>query len=193
MSRNSREENKTIKEGQIAKEREKKQNRHTKEQKDTDARWSANNKERYYEYKDYIKIDKKSKIIPNYQTTSAEAHDSQELKERVDNKDLRIYADSAYRGEAVRHCLPKGAKNRIHEKGCRGRPLTGRQKRNTTAKSRVRAREEHVVARMDHFGGIMIGSIGAYLLRLLKVSLNYLKCFTAYITRIVVHFLPLWD
>jgi hypothetical protein len=38
MYRNSREENKTIKEGQIAKEREKKQNRHTKAQKDTDAR-----------------------------------------------------------------------------------------------------------------------------------------------------------
>jgi IS5 family transposase len=103
----------------------------------------------------------KSKIITNYQTTSWEVHDSQELKELVDKKDRRIYADSAYTGEAVRRCLPKGAKNRIHEKGYRGRPLTGRQKRNNTAKSRIRARVEQVFAGMDHFGGIIIRSIGA--------------------------------
>jgi IS5 family transposase len=38
--------------------------------------------------------------------------------------------------------------------------LTKTQKRNNTAKSRIRARVEHVFGRMDQFGGIAIRTIG---------------------------------
>jgi IS5 family transposase len=159
--RNTPEENEEIKNGKTPKEWEKKTNRHKKAQKDVDARWMTKNKETHYGYKNHIKIDKKSKIITKYRTTSAEVHDSQELKNLIEKKkDKRLYGDSAYTGEEVQSCIPKKTLNRIHEKGYRNNPLTKTQKRNNTAKSRIRARVEHVFASLNHFGGIFIRTIG---------------------------------
>jgi len=159
--RNTKEENKEIKEGKTPPEWEEEGNGHKKAQKDVDARWATKNKEKHYGYKNHIKIDKKSKIITKYRTTSAEVHDSQELENLVEvKKDKRLYGDSAYTGEEVQSCIPEMILNRIHEKGYRGHPLTKTQKRNNTAKSRIRARVEHVFAAINHFGGIFIRTIG---------------------------------
>ena len=159
--RNTRKENEEIKEGKIPEEWEKAEKRHKKAQKDVDARWATKNKEVHYGYKNHIKIDKKSKIITKYRTTSAEVHDSQELKNLIEEgKDKRIYGDSAYTGEEVQSCIPETTLNRIHEKGYRNKPLTKTQERNNKAKSHIRARVEHVFARMNHFGGIFIRTIG---------------------------------
>jgi IS5 family transposase len=139
--RNTKSENKEIKEGKTPKEWEKKKNRNKKAQKDVNARWMTKNKERHYGYKNHVKVDKKSKIITKYSVTSAEVHDSQELKNLIEKKkDRRLYGDSAYTGEEVQKCIPKKILNRIHEKGYRNRPLTKTQKRNNTAKSKIRAR-----------------------------------------------------
>jgi len=159
--RNTKKENQDIKEGKTPEEWEKKENRHKKAQKDVDARWATKNKETHYGYKNHIKIDKKSKIITKYRTTSAEVHDSQELRNLIeDGKDKRIYGDSAYTGEGVQDCIPETVLNRIHEKGYRNNPLTKTQARENKAKSHIRARVEHVFARMNHFGGIFIRTIG---------------------------------
>jgi len=159
--RNTKDENKEIKEGKIPEEWEKDENRHKKAQKDINARWMTKNKEKHYGYKNHIKIDKKSKIITKYRTTSAEVHDSQELKNLIEKrKDKRLYGDSAYTGKKIQSCIPKSVLNRIHEKGYRNKPLTKTQKRNNTAKSRIRARVEHVFASMNHFGGLFIRTIG---------------------------------
>jgi len=159
--RNTKEENKEIKEGEIPGEWQNPEKRNMLAQKDTDARWTTKNKQRHYGYKDHIKIDKKSKIITKYSVTSAEVHDSQELKNLIEKKkDRRLYGDSAYTGEEVQKFIPKNISNRIHEKGYRNRPLTEAQKRENTAKSRIRARVEHVFAAMKHFGGMFIRTIG---------------------------------
>ena len=159
--RNTKDENEKIKEGKTPEEWEQEENRHKKAQKDVNARWATKNKETHYGYKNHIKIDKKSKIITKYRTTSAEVHDSQELKNLIDGKkDKRIYGDSAYTGEEVQSCIPEKMLNRIHEKGYRDHPLTKTQIRNNTSKSRIRARVEHVFAWMNHFGGIFIRTIG---------------------------------
>jgi IS5 family transposase len=160
--RNSRKENETIKEGKTPKEWEKKKNRHKKAQKDVDARWAVKNKEKHYGYKDHVKIDKKSKIITKFQTSEASEHDSQELKNLIEpKKDKRLYADSAYTGEEVQSSIPKNVKNRIQEKGYRGRPLTKRQERNNREKSKIRARVEHVFGHMTNsMGGLFIRTIG---------------------------------
>ena len=159
--RNTREENKEIKEGKVPEEWEKKENRHKRAQKDVDARWATKNKEVHFGYKDHINMDKKSKIITKYSTTSAEVHDSQELKNLIEEgKDKRIYGDSAYTGEEIQSCIPETALNRIHEKGYRNKPLTKTQERDNKAKSHIRARVEHVFGRMNHFGGIFIRTIG---------------------------------
>ena len=159
--RNTREENKEIKEGKTPAEWDQEGNRHKKAQKDVDARWAVKNKEKHYGYKNHIKIDKKSKIITKYRATSAEVHDSQELRNLVEKKkDKKLYGDSAYTGKEVQNCIPKTVKNRIHEKGYRNNPLTKTQKRNNTAKSRIRARVEHVFGAINHFGGLCISTIG---------------------------------
>jgi IS5 family transposase len=159
--RNTKEENRKIKAGEIPEEWNKEENRHKKAQKDTDARWATKNKERHYGYKDHVKVDKKSKIITDYEVTSAEVHDSQELENLIDEKkDKIIYGDSAYTGEEVQKCIPENVKNRIHERGYRNKPLTKTQIRNNNAKSKIRVRVEHVFGVMNHFGGIFIRTIG---------------------------------
>jgi len=159
--RNTKDENNDIKAGKTPKEWEKKKNHHKRAQKDVNARWMTKNKERHYGYKNHVKIDKKSKVITKYSVTSAEVHDSQELKNLIEKKkDRRLYGDSAYTGKEVQKCIPKKILNRIHEKGYRNRPLTKTQKRNNTAKSKIRARVEHVFAAMHHYGGLFIRSIG---------------------------------
>jgi IS5 family transposase len=159
--RNTQEENGEIKGGKTPAAWEGEEKRHKKAQKDVDARWATKNKEVHYGYKNHIKMDKKSKIVTKYRVTSAEVHDSQELKNLVEKKkDKRLYGDSAYTGEEVQKCIPKQVMNRIHEKGYRNRPLTKTQERDNTAKSRIRARVEHVFGAMNHFGGIAIRSIG---------------------------------
>ena len=159
--RNTKDENETIKAGEIPEEWKEERNRHKKAQKDTDARWATKNKERHYGYKDHVKVDKESKIITKYEVTSAEIHDSRELKNLIDaRKDKVIYGDSAYTGEEVQKCIPKDVRNMIHEKGYRNRPLTKRQIKNNKAKSKIRVRVEHVFGAMNHFGGICIRTIG---------------------------------
>jgi len=159
--RNTREENKKIAEGEVPKKWLTKKNRHKRVQKDTDARWMTKNKVRHYGYKDHVKIDKKSKIITKYQVTSASVHDSQELKNLIDKKkDKCLYGDSAYTGKELQKCIPSHIKNRIHEKGYRNKPLTKTQERNNTAKSKIRARVEHIFAAMHNFGGKTIRTIG---------------------------------
>jgi IS5 family transposase len=100
--RNSREENRTIKEGGVPEEWEKEENKHKRRQKDTDARQAKKNNEVHYGYKNHVKADKKHKIITKQRVTGAEVHDSQELKNLVEEgKDKIIYADAAYVGEEV--------------------------------------------------------------------------------------------
>ena len=159
--RNTREENKEIANGEVPKKWQNKKSKNKLAQKDTDARWMTKNKVRHYGYKDHIKIDKKSKIITKYRVTSASVHDSQELKNLIDHKkDKRLYGDSAFAGKEFQKFIPKHIKIHFHEKGYSGNPLTKTQKRNNTAKSRIRARVEHVFAAMQHFGGKTIRTVG---------------------------------
>jgi IS5 family transposase len=101
-------------------------------------------------------------LVTRYTVTSAEVHDSQELKNLVEpEKDKRIYGDSAYTGKEVQECIPPEVKKRIHEKGYRGHPLTKTQERNNKMKSHIRARVEHIFGWMtQNMKGISIRSIG---------------------------------
>ena len=179
--RNTKEENKEIKEGKTPEEWEKEENKHKKAQKDVEARWAVKNKEKHYGYKNHVKVDKKSKIITKYQATSAEVHDSQELKNLIEKKkDKRLYGDSAYTGEEVQSCIPETIQNRIHEKGYRNNPLTKTQEGNNTAKSKIRVRVEHVFAAINHFGGIFIRTIGIRRAEIQIGLMNYAYNLTRY-------------
>ena len=159
--RNSREENKKIKEGEIPEEWQKPENAHKMAQKDTDAMWTKKNNEVHYGYKNHVKCDADSKLITNYGATDAAVHDSQMCTELLEPTDQVLYADSAYVGEKIASSLPENCRNEICEKGYRDHPLTDEQKASNKEKSRTRCRIEHIFGFITNsMHGITIRSIG---------------------------------
>ena len=160
--RNSREENEKIKAGEIPADWT--ENPDKLAQKDTDARWTKKNDEKHYGYKNHVKMDSHSKIVRTFEVTSANVHDSQALDKLLNEKDegRSLHADSAYSGKPIAEMLEKrGIKNRIHEKGTRGKLLTKEQKRENKKKSRVRVRVEHRFGfQQNSMGGSFIRTIG---------------------------------
>ena len=161
--RNTREENKIIKAGEIPEEWTESTPKatHKLAQKDTDARWTVKGGEKHYGYKDHTKVDADSKIITDYAVTNAAVHDSNEFVDFIDQTDKAVYADSAYAGREIAEKLPENVANNIQEKGYRNRPLTEGQKESNRNKSKVRARIEHVYGFMTgSMKGITVRSIG---------------------------------
>ena len=147
--RNSREDNQTIKEGNIPEAL--KENPARKAQKDCDARWMKKNGERHYGYKNHINADMKTKLIAKFSTSSAAPHDSTEIEHLLDVSDAAAYADSAYRSKKIETYLRSiDCKSHIHEKGYRGKPLTDIQKESNNKKSKTRARVVHIFGFMTN-------------------------------------------
>ncbi len=161
--RNSREENKMIKEDNKIPEAWIKEP-HKLSQKDTDARWTKKNKETFYGYKNHLKNDRKSKLIQKYVVTDASVHDSQPLDDLLDENDRNkeLHADSAYTGEKQEIVIKsKGVINQVHEKGYRNTPLTEAQQESNKEKSKIRARVEHVFGFMENsMNGMYLYCIG---------------------------------
>jgi IS5 family transposase len=141
--RNSREENKRIKKGQIPED----WNQAKRRQKDTDARWVKKMGKNQFGYKNHIDIDVKNKLIRDYAVTDAAVHDSQVFDQLLDdaNTSRDVYADSAYRSKDRLMVLSKlGFREHVQRKGCRHKKLTEREKRGNHTRSKTRCRIEHV-------------------------------------------------
>ncbi len=160
--RNTREENKMIKEGRGEELWNDKPNK--KRHKDIDARWTKKNNETFYGYKNHAKVDNKSKFIDKYKVTDASVHDSQPLDDLLEEQDTgqEFYADSAYTGDDQEKVIDKyKMNNKVHEKGYRNKPLTEEQKTNNHEKSKTRARVEHVFGFMEQsMNGLAVKSVG---------------------------------
>ena len=153
--RNSRDENKQIKNGEIPEGWENEP--HKMAQKDTDARWTKKGNETHFGYKDHVKVDADSKLVTDYAVTPANVHDSNEFEAFFNEKDEAAYADSAYAGKE----LPEHVKNEVCEKGYRNKPLTDEQKENNRRKSKIRSRIEHVFGFMTmSMHGLTVRTIG---------------------------------
>ena len=101
----------------------------------------------HYGYKNHVNVDRRHKLVRRYQVTDAAVHDSQVVDDILDpdNTASEVWADSAYRSAEIEAKLKeKGLKSRIHRKGYRNKPLSEREKRGNTTRSKVRARVEHV-------------------------------------------------
>ena len=96
--------------------------------------------------------------------TDAAVHDSQVLEELLssDNTASGVWADSAYRSEAIETAVKaRNLTSRIHRKGYRNHPLRDWEKAGNQSRSRFRARVEHVFgAQQNDMGGTLIRSIG---------------------------------
>jgi IS5 family transposase len=161
--RNSRDENKQIKDGEIPATW--KENGNKLEQKDTDARWTKKNGVSFYGYKNHVKCEQTNKFITGYTVTDASVHDSQPTPDLLNKEDegQPLYADSAYVGEDLHIKLveDKKVKPVIIEKGYRNNPLTDEQKANNKEKSKVRVRVEHIFGFIENsMNGSTIKTIG---------------------------------
>ena len=146
--RNTRDENKAIKEGNPPVEN---WSEAKKRQKDTDARWVQKNGKNYYGYKNHVEADVKYKIIRNYKVTDASVHDGNVFEELLDenNTSRDVYADSAYRSGKREADLKKGRfRAHLQRKGCNGHPLTSWEKQGNRTRARTRSRIEHVFGSM---------------------------------------------
>jgi IS5 family transposase len=181
--RNTREENKHIKETGTAPE-EWKEKRNKLSQKDIDARWTKKNSTNYFGYKNHVKADKKTKLIEEYLVTDASVHDSQTIEELLTEKDKgqEIYADSAYTGkEQEKIYKDKNVIARMNEQQYRSKPLTEEQKANNKEKSKVRARVEHVFGFVENsMHGSFVRTIGMARAKakigMMNITYNIFRC-----------------
>ena len=159
--RNTREENKDIKEGKSISSWSKAKRR----QKDTAGRWTKKNGKSFFGYKNHVSIDVGHKFIRSYDVTDASVHDSQVFTELLDpsNTSKDVWADSAYRSEdSLQELQDQGFREHIQRKGCRHKKLTAREKQGNRSRARIRCRVEHVFGVMAmRTGGTVMRGIGA--------------------------------
>lgn len=176
IQRNTREENKQVKDDKVPEDWKNNPNKLC--QKDVDARWTKKNNKSYFGYKHHTIVDAKTKLIEDYEVTEASVHDSvtaPDLLERL-KKDSEISADSAYNSDDIRDIIEeKKLKANICRKGARNKPLTEEDKSYNKEVSKVRARVEHVFGDIEKIGGDFIRTIGKRRaeVQIFLVSLTY--------------------
>ena len=150
IQRNSREENKELKEGNIPED----WSENKKRQKDTDAQWTRKNMQNYFGYKNHIKVDTKTKLITGFEVTTANISDKHPIDNLLDKKEdggQSLHGDSAYSSKELEELyLQKGIISKVNEKGCRNKAITKKQQKENKKKSKVRARVEHVFGFMTN-------------------------------------------
>jgi IS5 family transposase len=147
-------------------------------QKDTDARWTLKFAKAKptpdgkpgidiaipsFGYKSSISICRTFGFIRKGKVTDAARFDGRMLRDVVtrDNTASDVWADTAYRSQANEKWLKRqGRVSRIHRRKPRGKPMPKRTAKANAAKSKVRARVEHVFARQKDQMGLFIRTIG---------------------------------
>ena len=153
--RNSRKENKRIKQGDIPEDWSESKRR----QKDVEARWTKKRNVTYFGYKNHISVDVKYKFVRCFAVTDAAVHDSQVFEELLDesNSSRDVWADSAYRSEKkLKNLKADGFREHLQRKGYRNRPLTKWERCGNHTRSKVRSRVEHIFGIQAKRAGDMI-------------------------------------
>jgi IS5 family transposase len=147
-------------------------------QKDTDARWTlkfskakptADGKPGIdiaipaFGYKSSVSICRTFGFIRKGKVTDAARFDGKMLRDVVtkDNTASDVWADTAYRSQANEKWLKRqGRVSRIHRRKPRGKPMPERTAKANAAKSKIRARVEHVFAHQKDKMGLFVRTIG---------------------------------
>jgi IS5 family transposase len=140
--KNTKEQREVLKNGEIPEEWNDPKTPQKLLQRDTDATWALKGDEAHFGYKDTIKVDLDSKIITNYNVTTASTSDLKAAEGIFNEDDNVALGDAAYPSLE----LPENVENQISEKATRNNPLTQEQKENNHQKAKKRCRVEHVFA-----------------------------------------------
>ena len=158
--RNRRDENKSIKDGNVPDD----WSDNKKRQKDTEARWVKKNGKNYFGYKNHIEIDTQHKLVRKYDVTDAAIHDSNVFENLLDTKNSSrdVWADSAYRSqEKLDELENRNFREHIQRKGCRNKKLTQRELKGNHTRSKVRSRVEHIFGvQAQRAGNLILRTIG---------------------------------
>ena len=158
--RNSRDENKDIKNGNIPGHWSDNKRR----QKDTDARRIKKHGKDHYGYKNHLDVDVRHKLIRDYEVTPASTHDSNVFEQLLDknNSNRDVWADSAYGSKQKREYLYEhGFRCQVQRKGYRYKKLTQRQRQGNYQRAKIRSRIEHVFGvQTMRAGNLLIRTIG---------------------------------
>jgi transposase, IS5 family len=115
-------------------------------------------------YQSHIGIDRRFGLIRTWAATDAAAYEGRMLREGLldkTNTASAVWADTAYRSKRNEHFLAEnGFVSRIHRRKPAGRPMPVRTARANGAKSKVRARIEHVFAEQKSRMGLFIRTVG---------------------------------
>jgi len=155
IQRNTREENETIKKAQIPEGWNYEPQKMAQE--DIDADWKKKNGKSYYGYANHIVMDNKSKLIIDFEVTTASVHDSRpavDLIQRM-SPDQELYADSAYHSDDIRLAMSeRRIEGKIIRKKKKGSELTQEDQLYNKLVSQTRARIEHVSKISNLLAGI---------------------------------------
>ena len=158
--RNRRDENKSIKDGNVPDD----WSDNKKRQKDTEARWVKKNGKNYFGYKNHIEIDAQHKLVRKYDVTDAAIHDSNVFENLLDTKNSSrdVWADSAYRSqEKLDELENRNFREHLQRKGCRNKKLTQRELKGNHTRSKVRSRVEHIFGvQAQRAGNLILRTIG---------------------------------
>jgi IS5 family transposase len=151
--KNTKEQRETLKKGKIPSEWDDPDHPQKLMQRDIDATWAKKGNEAHFGYKAHVKVDLDSKLIMDYNVTTASTNDVKGAEGIYDEKDKVAYGDSAYPSLE----LPEGVVNMFSEKANRNHPLTDAQRENNHKKAKLRCRVEHVFSGMVQMvGGTII-------------------------------------
>ena len=191
--RNTREENKKIKSGEVPNDWTSQPR--MRAQKDVDARWTMKRGLAYFGYKNHTKIDSETELITAAEVTSAEVHDSQVFTSLVDDSDVRVHADCAYKSAANdAYLASRSIDNQIHVKGYRNRAISKAEKQANRIKSGIRARVEHPFAYMNNsMGGLSVEYIGFKRVEAATFLLNLVYNFRRLIHLVSVGKVAYWN
>jgi IS5 family transposase len=115
-------------------------------------------------YQSHLGIDRGFGLIRTWKATDAASYEGRVLREGLLDKTNTagtVWADTAYRSKAnERFMAENGFVSRVHRKKPPGRPMPVRTARANGAKSRVRAKIEHIFAEQKSRMGLFIRTIG---------------------------------
>lgn len=147
--KNTKEQREKLKQGEVPEEWLDEDHPQKYIQRDIDATWTKKGNEAHFGYKDTVKVDADSKLILDYEVTTASVNDTKAADGIFDEQDNVAYGDSAYPSLE----LPEGVENRFSEKAARNHPLTEEQRENNRNKAKTRCRVEHIFAGMVQMVG----------------------------------------
>jgi IS5 family transposase len=160
--RNSRDENDQLRAGRTPAEW--KQKPAKLRQKDRDARWTKKHNRSFFGYKNHVNADAQAQVDPALcRERCGRARQPEAGWAVAQGQPCNdVFADSAYRSTEIEAQLrASGYRSRIHGRGRRNHPLCSAQQRANHAKSRIRARIEHVFgAQQSAPGGRIVRTIG---------------------------------